>query len=101
MINELPILRRRRYAKPRKDEKKEPTLELPVKPGDPVYYLSGAIEPVVETGKIVGFDFRDGHIRVVADFGYMEVSILTELLGTRLFLNEEDAQKELAKWRQS
>lgn len=74
--------------------------ELPLKPGDYAYYLAGAKDPVIEKGRVIGFDFRDGHTRIVLDFGCMQLGVLTELLGVRLFLNEQDAQEELKKWRQ-
>lgn len=73
-------------------------LDFPVKPGDAVYYLVGKDEPRIEKGIVMGTKMKDGLLRIDANFGYFRFGILACLLGTRLFLTEEEACTALKAW---
>lgn len=77
--------------------KNETLLEL----GDIVYYVVGTDNPTIDKGRVIGFEYlEDKNTRVVVKFDYFRMAIRADLLGTDLFLNEDDAKAEQKRRRE-
>lgn len=73
-------------------------IDLPVEPGDTVYYLVGIDTPRIEVGTVEGAEIRNGYTRIIVSFSYFKAGILANIIGTRLFLSEKEANLALSEW---
>lgn len=78
-------------------------IEIPINLGDTVYYVLGTDNPTIDKGKVTGVEHlaSDDLVRIVVDMeNSFRFRIRADILGTDLFINEEEAKAEQKRRRE-